>query len=393
MNTSTTHFTGSAVGVGNAPRGIDAAQPEQEDAPEKWSRSLGSVFGSRTSKRSLLFVFRQLALLVETGIDVAEALELVAASCKNGALQESLEDIFDDIGRGTSLSLAVRHQEHRLGRDVVASIQAGEASGRLVEVLRQIADQLEQDLKMRSTIATALAYPMILTAAASLVTVILVWFVLPQFESSFESMGVTPPVFTQMLLSLSSAIRENLLIVGVSAAAFLAALVALGLHPTSRVIFGNLCFGSPIVGVALRHLIIGKLFVSLGHLLRNGISLLDAIQLVSESTPKGGAIGRLVEAWENDVLEGRGLTHSLAEFPFLPDGADAMIIMAEKTGKLDEVLTTAGIHYRDEGSARVGQLLKLSEPLIIIVLGIFVGITVASVLLPMLDVQAAGAAR
>jgi type IV pilus assembly protein PilC len=135
---------------------------------------------------------------------------------------------------------------------------------------------------------------------------------------------------------------------------------------------------------------IGQLFLSLGRLLSNGISLLEAIQLVHRATA-GGAVRRLVEVWEHDVLEGRGLTHSLDQFNFLPEGSDAMLIMAEKTGKLERVLTTAGAYYRDEGSSQMRQLLKLSEPLIIIVLGIFVGGVVASVLLPILDVQAGAA--
>lgn len=371
--------------------GISAAEDETESVRQRAMRLpiVGALFTRRASKRSLLMVFRQLALLVETGIDLAEALRLVSDTCRNQVLAECLDDIYDDITSGRSLSAAVANQEEILGYQVTASIQAGEASGRLSAVLGQIAEQFEQELEMTTTITSALAYPAILSFASIAVASVLVWFVLPQFEKSFESMGVDPPIFTQYLIWASGLVRRNVLIVVGGALGTIALLVVLSGQPSTRRIIGNLCFSSPILGAALRNMSIGNMFINLGHLLRNGISLLEAIQLTRKSAGSS-AIVDMIEIWENDVLEGRGLTYSLDQMDYLPDGADAMLVMAERTGKLESVLTSAGTHYRDEGTAKMKQLLKLSEPVIIILLGAFVGVVVASVLLPMLDVQSAG---
>jgi type IV pilus assembly protein PilC len=339
------------------------------------------------NKRNLLLIFRQLALLLETGIDVAEAIELVAASCRQPRLQHALHQLLEDIRNGNSLGLAAAAQEETLGHQIVASIQAGEVSGRLVEVLRQISTQLEEDLSIRATIAASLAYPVILSLASLVVGGILVWFVLPQFEESFISMAIAPPLFTRLLFSAASFIRNNLLLVIIVAVVTGSLTALLSSHPEVKRTIYKLCFHSPLIGPTLRKLSVGQLFLNLGHLLANGISLLEAIQLVKRSTGDG-AVGSLVEAWEHDVLEGRGLTHSLHEFDFLPEGSGAMLVMAERTGKLESVLTTAGSYYRQEGSAQLRQVLKLSEPLIIVLLGVFVGVVVASVLLPILDVQA-----
>lgn len=350
---------------------------------------ISNLMTRRASKRSLLLVFRQLALLVETGIDLAEALSLVSDTCRNQVLADSLDDIYDDITNGRSLSAAIADQEEILGYQVTASIQAGEASGRLSAVLSQIAEQCEQELEMKSTITAALAYPCILSFASIAVANVLIWFVLPQFEKSFVSMGVEPPLFTQYLIWVSSLVRGNVVFVVCGGITSIILLFIAASQPSTRRVFGNVCFSSPILGMALRNVAIGQTFINLGHLLRNGISLLEAIQLTSKGA-RSSAISDMVEVWENDVLEGRGLTHSLDEMDYLPDGADAMLIMAEKTGKLEAVLTSAGTHYRNEGTAKLKQLLKLSEPVIIILLGVFVGVVVASVLLPMLDVQSAG---
>lgn len=353
---------------------------------------LGDLFKRRASTHSKLIVFRQLALLVETGIDVAEALRLAADTCRNQTLAECLDDVYSEICSGRSLSSAISDHEEVLGRHVTASIQAGEASGRLSGVLAQVADQLEQELEMRSTITGSLAYPSILMFAASMVASVLIWFVLPQFEKSFESMGVSPPAFTLFLINSSNLIRENSLIVLGCLIGICLLLIGLLSQPAVRRQVSNLCFYSPLLGVALRNLVVGRLFINLGHLLRNGISLLDAIQLTRQGVFTG-AMQHLMKVWENDVIEGRGLTSSLNELDCLPDGADAMLVMAEKTGKLESVLTSAGTFYRDEGTSRLRLVLKLSEPIIIIGLGIFVGVVVASVLLPMLDVQSAGQTR
>lgn len=383
MSIATTNDTISPAGLADV--------EEHEDAGREGLRIpiAGALFTRRASKRSLLLVFRQLALLVETGIDLAEALRLVSDTCRNQVLAECLDDIYEDITNGRSLSAAVASQEEVLGYQVTASIQAGEASGRLSAVLGQIAEQFEQELEMSTTITGALAYPAILSFASLAVASVLIWFVLPQFEKSFASMGVDPPLFTQYLIWGSGLIRSNVLIVIGGALGLAGLLIVLSGQPSTRRLIGNLCFSSPILGVALRNMAVGNMFISLGHLLRNGISLLEAIQLTRKSAGSS-AIVDMIELWENDVLEGRGLTHSLDEMDYLPEGADAMLVMAEKTGKLENVLTSAGKHYRDEGTAKMKQLLKLSEPIIIILLGAFVGVVVASVLLPMLDVQSAG---
>lgn len=370
---------------------LDTGETQVEDdaqvAPAKrWTK----LFGNSASKRSLLLVFRQLALLLETGIDVAEAIELVAGGTKQAVLKGALLQILEDIRSGNSLSLAVAQQEKILGYQIVASIQAGEVSGRLVEVLRQISAQLEEDLSMRGIVVSALAYPAILSGASMVVGAVLVWFVLPQFEEAFNSMAITPPVFTSILFAIANFVRNNLLLVIAAVCGTTLLLAFTSVQPEVRKHFYKLCFHSPIIGPTLRNLSVGQLFLNLGHLLVNGISLLEAIQLVKKSTASG-VLGSLVEAWEHDVLEGRGLTHCLHEFDFLPEGSAAMLVMAERTGKLENVLTTAGAYYRQEGSSQLRQVLKLSEPLIIVLLGVFVGVVVASVLLPILDVQAGAA--
>ncbi|MEM7474113.1 MAG: type II secretion system F family protein [Planctomycetota bacterium] len=364
------------------------AEPQQEEQGGFADRIFQNIsLGSRrANKRQLLIVFRQLSLLVETGIDVAEALELASATCRNESLSVCLQDVYEDVNRGNSLSRAIEAQKAILGSEIASSIQAGEASGRLVEVLRQIANRLESDLEMQSQIRGAMAYPAVLCTASVGVVATLIWFVLPQFEKSFLTMGVDPPFLTHLLLSTASFIRENWPMVLVGLFTGLGGLAAAAVNSMVKVLLSNVVFHLPFFGTPIRNLETGRLFVSMGHLLNNGVSLLDSLDLLKNAT-NYGPIRKLTNTWEKDVLEGRGLTHSLDDYEFLPDGADAMLIMAERTGKLENVLTTAGSYYQEEGSQGLKTILKLSEPIIIICLGLFVGTVVVSVLLPILDVQ------
>lgn len=368
---------------------IQFGLPDNLDLEEGYAESSWPQFsfGSRkASKRNLLIVFRQLSLLVETGIDIAEALDLVATTCKHEGLSQSLHEVHEDVNRGNSLSRAIEAQKEVLGSEIASSIQAGEASGRLVEVLRQIAARLESDLEMQSQIRGAMAYPLVLCTASIGVVATLIWFVLPQFEKSFVSMGVEPPWITEVLMGTATFVRENAIAVGVCIGATMAGILLAAFNQNLTILLSNLVFHIPIFGRPIRHLETGRLFNSMGHLLSNGVSLLDALDLLKTATHYG-PIRRLSESWQKDVLEGRGLTQAIEDYDFLPDGAEAMLIMAERTGKLETVLKTAGSYYQEEGSHGLKTILKLSEPLIIIGLGVFVGVVVASVLLPILDVQ------
>lgn len=369
-------------------------QAEEVEQAEELQYSLSAMLRSwlpgpgRVKAKEMFFVCRQMALLLETGVDLTEALDLVAQQVKSERLQDCLDDIREAISTGVSLSAAVQRQSAIIGEEIAATLRAGEASGRLAETFRQLASRIEEEVQLRGTLRSALAYPMTLFGVSQIVVAVLVWFVLPQFGDTFSSMAIEPPWITQFLIDSAAFIRQHVFGLLTGAVVAVIAMIAVSRRPEFQRFQNRLAFSSPILGVAIRNLATGQFFVTCGHLLQSGIPLLEAIRLVRGAT-KYAALRQLADTWESEALDGHGLTQCMDDFDFLPDGATAMLMTAEKSGKLDIVLIQAGQYYRSEGTSQLKTVLKISEPLIILVLGVFVGVVVASVLLPMLDMQTA----
>ncbi len=365
---------------------VQTPNSDEGTLPTSWRLPFASA--KRAKPKEMFLVCRQLALLLDTGVDLTEALDLVAQQIKSPALQDALDEIADSISKGVCLSSAVGLQSHILGEEIAATIRAGEASGQLAMTFKQLASRIEEDVQLRSSLRGAMAYPMTLMAVAQVVVVVLIWFVLPQFGDTFSSMAIEPPWITQCLIEGAAWIRQHLLLVVLLALGSCAGLVMLWNSPSIQQCRSRVAFSSPIIGPAIRNLSTGQFFVTFGHLLRSGIPLLETIRLVRGAT-KYVALRQLADTWETEALDGHGLTYGLDRFDFLPEGAHAMLMTAERSGRLDTVLIQAGEYYRAEGASQLKSVLKISEPLIILVLGAFVGIVVASVLLPMLDMQTA----
>lgn len=346
-------------------------------------------FLSRSHKRQqLLNVTKQLSLLVETGVDIAEAIQVVCDQIPAGPIRQAWLDIGQDINAGRALSYAMNQQKNIFGAEYVVGISAGESSGKLVEVLKSTAAKLERDLDLQWSTRSALAYPCVLCFVAFGVVNSLIWFVLPQFEKVFENMNFSPPWITQVLLASASTARSYYWLFALSAVAFIAAVLFTWNHPKFAVYRDKVLCNLPIIGKAYRYLATSGFFLLCGNMLRHGVPLLDALRLCARAT-FSPTLKSILEETERDVLVGKNLSHTLTKSPFLPPGAASMISMAEKSGNLDRVMLTTGEYFEKEGVQSLQQALKLLEPILIVLMGGLVALVIASVMLPMMDANAA----
>jgi type II secretory pathway component PulF len=339
-------------------------------------------------RQQILNITKQLALLVDTGVDIAEAITVICDQIPLGPVRQAWLNIGEDINAGRALSYALNQQRNVLGADYVVSISAGEASGKLAEVLKSTAAKLERDLDLQWSTRSALAYPCVLCVVAFGVVNSLIWFVLPQFEKVFENMNYTPPWITQALLSGARTARAYYWLFGLSAIALVAATIFTWRHPRFAVYRDKLLCCIPIIGKAYRYLATSGFFLLCGNMLRHGVPLLDSLQLCARAS-FSPTLRSILEETERDVLVGRNLSHSLAKSSFLPAGAAAMITMAEKSGNLDRVMITTGEYFEKEGVQSLQQALKMLEPILIVLMGGLVALVIASVMLPMMDANSA----
>jgi len=347
------------------------------------------LFGSRErgalSKRDLLSVTTQLAIMTRSGVDLASAFLSLSQQCSNATLRNVLGQVHRDITGGKSISDAMQAQASVFGAAYVASVAAGEAAGKLPEVLSRLAQFQRTEIRVRATVRTLLAYPVLLSGVSSLVVIGLVTFVLPKFVDIFGQFEVPLPVITRIVVATSDFLRHYAWIwFPLGIATFVGLLVSRNVE-AGRKHWDAAMLNLPILRDITRAFYIGRTFRLLGLMIESGVPLLEGLKLTRNSI-RNILYRELFDDLEQSILNGRGLANSLITAGFVPAVAAEMVLTAERTGTLGMVTELMGEYYEEEGESRLRELATLLEPLIIVAMGIIVATIVMSVMLPMFDI-------
>ncbi len=344
------------------------------------------TWNRKVPRTELMMVTSQLSIMMQSGVDFAEALQNVSEQCRHAQLKQILDEVFDQVSAGVSFSVALSRHADVVGGPYVAGVAAGEASGTLTEVLKRLTESLRNEIRLDGTLKSILAYPLMLGLVATAVVVALVLLVLPQFSEVFRDLGQPAPPLTQILLDSSNWIRSHLLFIGGGLVAVLFMLASAFRTDRFRRWSDRTALTAPLVAKSSQALQVGRAFQLLGAMLQTGVPLLDGLQLCRKST-KNRLYHDLFDRLIDDVTNGRGVGAALAASDFVPTGAAQMVQTAEQSGRLGDVLQTVGQFYEDEGERHVRQLVKLLEPLVIVLMGVVVAGVVLAVMLPLLDVS------
>lgn len=339
----------------------------------------------RVKQADLLMLTSQLTIMSRSGVDIADSLKGIAEECANPVLQKTLQNVYEDVAAGETVSGALAKHKSIFGETYVVAIQAAEASGQMTDVLERLTSLLRYEIRLRNTILGILTYPVILFGVALLVSTALILFVLPQFATVFENLDRPVPPSTQILLDVSVFVRSwfMYLIPGCALIAFLGWKSLKS--DSAKLVFDRIIMNVRGLGPAVQSLAAGRMFTLMGTMLQSGIPLLDALGLCRTATGNR-LLQQLFVRLEEDVISGRGISGGLASANCIPSGAAQMISTAERSGRLADVIQTVGEFYEEEGERQIKQAMKFLEPAIILSMGIFVSFIVMSVMLPLLDV-------
>ncbi len=345
-----------------------------------------SWFGPKVKRAELVNMTSQMAIMLRAGVDMGSALDSLVRQCTSPALQPILEEIHESVLGGNSVSESMSKYGHVFDATYVASIAAGEASGRLAEVLVQLADLLRNDMRLRNSIRTMLAYPILLCSISSIVVLALILFVLPRFAEIFADFDAPLPAITQLLISTSTELRTRFWLWGPVILGCVGGAYAFKQSPSGRVMWDRFLLSAPFVSKVTQTLLIGRVCRLLGIMIDSGVPLLDSLRLARSSVKNSLYIELFVEL-ENDVMNGRGLAGGLRDSEFIPGSAGEMVGTAEKTGTLGLVTRMIGQHFEEEGEAKLREVVAVLEPVITVVMGLFVAVIVMSVMLPLFDLS------
>jgi type II secretory pathway component PulF len=350
----------------------------------------GSLFRSRDrtslSRRDLLSVTTQLAIMTRSGVDLASAIGSLAGQCRNAGLRNVLSQVHRDVTGGKSISDAMQAQASVFGGAYVASVAAGEAAGKLPEVLNRLAQFQRSEIRVRASVRTLLAYPVLLAGVSSLVVIGLVTFVLPKFVDIFSQSEVDLPLLTKAVVSISDLLRNHvwLWVPIVFGGLF-------GLYVSRRTEGGRRHWDAAMLNLIVireitRSFYVGRTFRLLGLMIESGVPLLEGLRLTRNAV-KNSLYQKLFDDLEDAILNGRGLASSLINAGFVPPVAAEMVLTAERTGTLGMVTELMGEHYEEEGESKLRELATILEPLIIVGMGVIVATIVMAVMLPMFEIS------
>lgn len=326
---------------------------------------------------------RELATLLEAGLTLDRSLQILIELGTEERVNRVLEDLQARVRGGATFSAALEQQGGQFPRLYINMVRAGESSGALDGVLARLAEYLERSADLRETVVSALVYPLILLVVAGLSVILLLVFVVPQFAVLFKDMGAALPLPTRFVMALGDFFRDFWW-----ALLALIAMIALAIEkalakPEVRDRFDSRVLRLPLFGDLIWKMETARFCHTLSTLLKNGLTLLSALNLAKEVVSNRKLAGLMSEAGE-DLKRGRGLAQPFTQREILPQMALQMVRVGEESGALDGMLAKVAAIYDKETQLSVKRLLTLLEPALIIGLGIVVAGIIISIIVPIL---------
>jgi type IV pilus assembly protein PilC len=334
-----------------------------------------------------LVVFsRQLATMIDAGIPLVNALGILAEQIENESLRGIVGVVRQDIEGGMSFCDALAKHPVIFSDLFVNMVKAGEASGMLNEILDRLATFMEKQSALSRKIISSLVYPAVVVSMAIIITAVLLIKVVPTFKGIFDSLGGTLPLPTQLLIFISDLLRKYflylLILFGFCGYAFKRFIKT----EKGRYQFDRFTLKVPVFGPLLRKLAVAKFSRTFSTLVKSGVSVLSALEIVSK-TSGNKVMEESVVNCSKSVRNGEPISRPLAKSGVFPPMVTRMISVGEQTGQLEKMLAKIADFYDDQVDAAASALTSLIEPLVIAFLGVVIGGIVIALFLPIFKIS------
>ena len=340
---------------------------------------------SKTKPAEIILFYRQLALLLESGMDIISALEIVREQADKYAWKKVLREIIADLRSGNPLSKALDKHPRVFSPLCRQSLRVGEQTGGIEVILRQVADYMQKEANAAKGIKGALIYPIIALIATVIVVIVLVGFVLPSFGNLYSSMGAKLPAITRALIDFSTVFRKYMLQLAVTAIAVVAGLFLYLRTPHGRFSKDKFILELPVMGRISHLKELARCCRSISLLFRAGLSLTEVMPLVISSL-SNRVIIRALNTVHEDMLKGEGLSKPMAGNKLFLPMMVQMVKVGEETGNLDVTLMAVAESYETEAKDKTDSLIGLIQPTMTIVIGGIVGLIALSMVSAMYSI-------
>lgn len=343
-----------------------------------------NIGGSGVSKRDLSVFCRQFVSILNAGVPIVDAMGMMEDQTENKRLKKALGEVKANISKGESFANALRERSDIFPSMMINMVEAGEASGSIDVSLDRMATQFEKDTKMAGMVKKALIYPIVVVCVAIVVMIVMMAFVIPNFMEMFKDMDTKMPALTLAVMGAADFFKAYwylifgiIVIIGIALKVFSASQV--GTEFLAKAAITIPAFKNFTVKTSS-----SRLARTLATLTSSGISMIDALD-ISAKTMTNYMFRQAVIECKEEVKKGVPLSEPLKRSGLFPPMVVHMTKIGEETGDMDSMLTKMADYYDEEVEAATANLMSFMEPVIILVIAVFVGLLVGACVMPMLS--------
>ena len=342
----------------------------------------------KVQQRSVAVFTRQLATMIDAGLPLVQSLEVLSQQQDNKLFKNIIREIREDVEGGSTFAGALKKHPKAFNELYTNLVVAGEEGGILDTILNRLASYIEKAEALKKKVKSALIYPATIVSVAVIVVIILMVFVIPVFETMFQSAGQSLPLPTLIVLAISKMIKKYIVIL-------IPVLIFLGYlfkryykTDNGKAVVDRLLLKLPVFGPLFRKIAVARFSRTLGTLVSSGVPILDGLSIVSR-TAGNRAIEIAIMNARASIREGETIAEPLSRSALFPPMVIQMIAVGESTGALDSMLSKIAEFYEDEVDVAVANLTSLLEPLLMIFLGVVIGGVVIAMYLPIFNMASA----
>jgi type IV pilus assembly protein PilC len=333
----------------------------------------------------VILFFRQLALLLESGISIVTSLELLQQQISKHTLKKVIGEIIGDIRGGNQLSVAMSRHPEIFSPMNCRTLSIGEQSGSLETMLRQVADYMEREMNTRKGIKGALLYPAIAAVVTVVVVCILMFFVLPAFADLYGSLGAKLPALTRILMSLSEVLRKYAVHIFLGLMIVVLSFIAYTRTADGKYKMDVLMLKLPLLGKVNQLNELARCCRSIALLFTAGLPLTEIMPLVIQGS-NNRVVAQALYNVQADMLKGEGLAKPMAKNPIFMPMMVQMVKVGEETGSLDNTLLAVAQNFEAEAAEKTKTLIGMIPPIMTIVIAGFVGLIALSMVSAMYSI-------
>lgn len=361
--------------------------PVKVEVPNAFNKELS--FGGKKVKAKDLSIFcKQFESILHAGVTVIQALQMITDQVESKTLKSALDNTRILVEKGETLSDAMRAQEGVFPQILLNMVEAGEASGSLETSFQRMAEQFEKDNKTSSMIRSALIYPIVLLVVVVGVVALMLMYVIPQFKETLEGAGASLPAITVFVMNLSNLLLKWWWLVAAVVIALVFTFRMWAKTETGAIVLGRLTLRIPLVKDLSVKSAAARLARTLSTLMASGISLVEAVEIVTKIM-SNRVIQKVLEDAKGEVERGVPISQPLEASGVFPPLLYNMAAIGEETGNIEEMLEHAADFYEAEVEEVTKALTTVMEPAIIVLMaGVVVPIMLA-IMAPMLSIYSA----